>query len=180
MSRNILLTGVPGVGKTTLIQRVLDKMEVKPGGFYTEEIREKGKRVGFGIATFDGRRGILAHVNHKGPHRVGKYGVNIRDLEEIAAASVRSAVERDELVVLDELGRMELYSTLFQQVVVEALDSEKPVLGTMQIRHNRFLDSIRARGDVRLIQVTSANRDALVESVTRDVTALLGRARRND
>jgi nucleoside-triphosphatase len=176
MIRNIFLTGVPGVGKTTLIRRVLESAAVKAGGFYTEEIRDKGKRVGFGITTFDGRKGILAHVNHKGRHRVGKYGVNIEDLEEIAAASVRSAVEKDDLVVIDELGRMELYSPLFQRVVIDALDSEKPVFGTIQIRHNRFMDSIRARDDVRVIEVTKTNRDALVETVAQDVAALLNRS----
>ncbi len=168
------------MGKTTLIRRVLDSVEVKAGGFYTEEIREKGKRVGFSITTFDGRKGILAHVNHKGRHRVGKYGVNIEDLEEIGAASVRSAVGKDELVVIDELGRMELYSPLFQRVVIEALDSEKPVFGTIQIRHNRFLDSIRNRDDVRLIDVTKSNRDALVQIVARDVADLLAGANRDD
>ena len=90
---NILLTGVPGVGKTTLVRRVLAEIDVKIGGFYTEEIRERGKRVGFSIKTFEGRTGILAHVNHKGPHRVGKYAVNIEDLEQIAAESVVSALQ---------------------------------------------------------------------------------------
>lgn len=175
MYRNILLTGVPGVGKTTLIQRVLGGIEVKAGGFYTEEIREKGKRVGFSIKTLDGRTGTLAHVNHKGRHRVGKYGVNIKDLEEVASESVRLAIEEDELIVVDELGRMELYSPLFQRVVKEALDSEKPVLGTIQVRRNRFLDSIRARDDVKVVEITSGNRDALVESVARDLASLLGR-----
>ncbi|MCK5556858.1 MAG: NTPase [Candidatus Hydrogenedentes bacterium] len=173
MSRNILLTGVPGVGKTQLVRRVLAEMDAKIGGFYTEEIRERGKRVGFNIKTFDGRAGILAHVNHKGPHRVGKYGVNIGDLEQIAAGSVMTALQKDDLVVIDELGRMELYSAPFQQVVTEALDSEKPVLGTIQVRRNPFLDCVRARDDVRLVQVTADNRDALVESVTRDLTDLL-------
>jgi nucleoside-triphosphatase len=180
MCRNILLTGVPGIGKTTLIRRILDKIEVNAGGFYTEEIREKGKRVGFSIKTLDGRTGMLAHVKHKGPHRVGKYGVNMKDLEEVASESVRSAIENDELIVIDELGRMELYSPLFQRVVKDALESEKPVLGTIQIRRNSFLDSIRARNDVRVVEVTSGNRDALVESVARDLASLLGRSNRND
>jgi nucleoside-triphosphatase len=175
MYRNILLTGVPGVGKTTLIRRILDKIEVKAGGFCTQEIREKGKRVGFSINTLDGRTGMLAHVKHRGRHRVGKYRVNIKDLEEVASESVRSAVEKDELAVIDELGRMELYSPLFQQVVKEALDSKKPVLGTIQIRRNSFLDSIRARDDIKMVEVTSANRDALVDTVARDLAMLLAR-----
>jgi nucleoside-triphosphatase len=101
--------------------------------------------------------------------------VNITDLEGVASESVRSAIEKDDLVVIDELGRMELYSPLFQRVVKEALDSDKPVLGTIQIRRNRFLDSIRARDDVMVVEVTSGNRDALVESVARDFASLLGR-----
>ncbi len=172
MSGNILLTGVPGVGKTTLVRRVLEGIDARVGGFCTEEIRERGKRVGFSIRTFDGETGVLAHVNHKGPHRVGRYGVNIEDLETIAAESVLSAVESDDLVVIDELGRMELYSALFQRVVMEALDSEKPVFGTIQVRRSSFLASVRSRDDVNVIEVTSGNRDALVASVRNDVAAL--------
>ncbi len=176
MSGNILLTGSPGVGKTTLVRRVLEGIDARVGGFYTEEIREQGKRVGFSIRTFDGRTGVLAHVNQKGPHRVGRYGVNIEDLETIAAESVVSAVESDDLVVIDELGRMELFSALFQRVVMEALDSEKPVFGTIQARRNSFLASVRSRDDVNVIEVTSANRDALVASVRNDVAALVLRS----
>jgi len=176
MSGNILLTGFPGVGKTTLVRRVLEGIDARVGGFYTEEIREQGKRVGFSIRTFDGRTGVLAHVNQKGPHRVGRYGVNIEDLETIAAESVVSAVESDDLVVIDELGRMELFSALFQRVVMEALDSEKPVFGTIQARRNSFLASVRSRDDVNVIEVTSANRDALVASVRNDVAALVLRS----
>jgi nucleoside-triphosphatase len=171
MSGNILLTGVPGVGKTTLVRRVLEGVDARIGGFYTEEIRERGKRVGFSIRTFDGRTGVLAHVKHKGPHRVGKYGVNIEDLERVAAGSVVSAVESDDLVVIDELGRMELFSVLFQRAVMEALDSVKPVFGTIQVRRNPFLNAVRSRDDVRVIEVTSRNRDALVVSVREDVAA---------
>jgi nucleoside-triphosphatase len=173
MSGNILLTGVPGVGKTTLVRRVLEGIDARVGGFCTEEIRERGKRVGFSIRTFDGRTGVLAHVNQKGPHRVGKYGVNIEDLERIAAGSVVSAVGSDDLVVIDELGRMELFSALFQRVVMEALDSEKPVFGTIQSRQSSFLASVRSRDDVRVIEVTSDNREALVASVRNDVAALV-------
>jgi len=176
MSRNILLTGVPGVGKTTLVRRVLDGIDARVGGFCTEEIRERGKRVGFSIRTFDRQTGILAHVNHKGPHRVGKYGVNIKDLETVAAESVVSAVESDDLVVIDELGRMELFSPLFQLAVMEALDSEKPVFGTIQVRRNSFLNSVRSRDDVRVIEVTSGNRDALVARIGNDVAALVLRS----
>jgi nucleoside-triphosphatase len=172
--KNVLVTGRPGVGKTTLIRRVLDALSVEAGGFYTHEIRDGGRRVGFAITDLSGASGILAHVDHPGGYRVGKYGVNRDDLERIGVPAIRDAVAGARLVVMDEVGRMELCSESFQDAVLAALGSPVPVLGTIQDRTNAFLDAVRARDDVEIVRVDESNRDRLVEHVVERVRALTG------
>jgi nucleoside-triphosphatase len=172
--RNILITGRPGVGKTTLIKRVLDALAIDAGGFYTHEIRDRGSRVGFAITDLRGESGILAHVDHPSRHRVGRYGVNREDLERIGVPAIREAIRRAPLVVMDEIGRMELCSPDFRRAVEEALDSPVPVLGTIQDRRNAFLDAVRARGDVEIVRVDEANRDRLASELVDRVRALTG------
>ena len=171
---NVLVTGRPGIGKTTLIGRVLDTVDVDVGGFYTAEILDEGHRVGFSIVGLHGDTGVLAHVDHEGPFRVGKYGVNAEDLERVGVRSIRDALTRSELLVMDEIGRMELCSSAFQKAVGDALDSPKLVFGTLQDRSNVFLDSIRARPDVEVTRVNSGNRECLVPVLRDRILELLG------
>jgi len=170
MKKNILFSGRPGVGKTTVIMKLISGLE-GVGGFYTEEIREKGERKGFRIVTLRGKKGILAHKDLKSPYRVGKYGVNIEDLEDIAGRSILLALADDKkkLVLIDEIGRMELYSPKFQEAVIKALDSSKRVIGTLQERHNKFTDTIREREDVEIIEVTLENRKELIENLREKI-----------
>jgi nucleoside-triphosphatase len=170
--RNVFVTGRPGVGKTTLIRRVLDSLGPGVGGFYTHEIREGGRRVGFAISDLRGDTGILAHVGLKSPYRVGKYGVNREDLERVGVRAVLDAVSTSRIVVMDEIGRMELCSEAFQEAVVAALDSPKPVLGTLQDRHNLFLDAVRARADVEVLRLTEENRDSAAMTLLERIRTL--------
>ncbi len=167
--RNVLLTGKPGIGKTTLIRKVINLLGEKAGGFYTEETREGGARAGFKIKTLDGREGVLADKEMNSSYRVGKYGVNIEDIEEVAVPSVQMALGEKEIVVIDEIGKMELYSKKFQEAVIEALDSSKPVVATIGAQHHEFLDRIKARNDVELLTITHANRDSLAEAIVQKV-----------
>ena len=162
---NILITGRPGVGKTTLIKKLAEALGDSAGGFYTEETREGGVRTGFSLTTLDGKHGVLARVGAEGPHRVGKYAVDLSDLETIGVPAVRSAVEARGIVLIDEIGRMELFSRTFRNAVVDALDSICAVVATIQMRSERFLDSVRSRDDVEIIEVTLQNRDLIVESL---------------
>jgi len=166
MRKNILFTGRPGVGKTTVIMKLIGGLE-GVGGFYTEEIRERGERVGFRIISLTGKKGILAHKGLKSPYKVGRYGVNIEDLENIAGMSIHIALADDKkkIILIDEIGRMELYSPRFQEAVVMALDSPKRVIGALQERHNKFTDTIRKRQDVELVEVTLENRKRLSEEL---------------
>ena len=160
--KNLLLTGRPGCGKTTVIRKALDG-RTGAGGFFTEEIRASGRRTGFSINTLDGRTGLLAGDGFKSPVRVGRYGVNLADIDGVVVLSIERALSdpRIKVVVIDEIASMELSSPAFRQAVTAALDGPKSVLGTIQMRKNPFLDDIRARPDVAVIEVTSHNRDEL-------------------
>lgn len=122
MFEHILITGRPGVGKTTLIKRLAIEIKtLKPSwtvtGFWTSEIRQKGQRIGFNIHTLNGQQGILARLSDqrfKSKFRVGKYSVDIKDLEEIA---VPILYRNTDLLIIDELGKMELFSQKFREAV---------------------------------------------------------------
>ena len=121
--KNLLFTGAPGCGKSTLIERIIKGLDRPACGFFTREIRERKRRVGFSITTLDGRSGILAREGLGGPHRVSRYGVCIEDIEQIAVPSM--ATEREgEIVVVDEIGKMECMSELFRNTLIAILDSD--------------------------------------------------------
>ncbi len=165
MGRAALLTGRPGVGKTTLVRRVVARLERLAAGFYTEEVREGGQRVGFRLVTLEGRATMLAHVDFRGPPRVGRYGVDLRALDQVAVPEIHRGLREAEVVVIDEIGPMELRSPVFRQAVLEALDSPASLLATVMLRPHPFVDGLKHRPDVRLLEVTPANREALVNEV---------------
>jgi len=163
MSKNILVTGPPRCGKSTLIERVVDRIHKPMTGFFTREIREKGRRVGFSITTLDGKMGVLAHQDMRGKYKVGKYGVNLNDVDEIAVPSMIPA-KSNEIVVIDEIGKMECFSALFRQTLLRILDSENPVIGSIALKGGTFIQQVKERRDVLLVYVTEKNRNALVDS----------------
>ncbi|RMD85526.1 MAG: NTPase [Calditrichaeota bacterium] len=166
---NILLTGKPGVGKTTIIQKIVEEHGKKAGGFYTREMRENHRRTGFEIITLDGKKGVLASVHLESPYRVGKYRVNLKDLEEIGVKAIEEALHHADLVVIDEIGKMELFSKNFRKVVKQALDSPKKFLGTIMHGSNPFVDKIKQRADVKIFEITERNRNY----ITGDIKKLL-------
>jgi nucleoside-triphosphatase len=141
------------------------------GGFYTEEIRERGLRLGFKIVTLDGKEDVFAHVNFKTQERLGKYGLDLSPLETIGIEAVRKAVRARELTVIDEIGPMEIRSAIFREVVNEALNSRAPLLGTITARPFPFTDAIKKRRDVTLIEIRGDNREQLVSELLDHFTA---------
>jgi len=141
------------------------------GGFYTEEIRERGLRLGFRIVTLDGKEDVFAHVNFKTQERLGKYGLDLSPLETIGIEAVRKAVRARELTVIDEIGPMEIRSAIFRDVVNEALNSRAPLLGTITARPFPFTDAIKKRRDVTLIEIRGDNREQLVSELLDHFTA---------
>jgi nucleoside-triphosphatase len=171
VDQKVLLTGRPGCGKTTLIKRVVDKLARPAGGFYTEEIRERGARVGFKIITLDGKEAVFAHVDFKIPERLGKYGLDLSALETGAVAALRAAVPARQLVVIDEIGPMEIRSATFCDAVRSAFDSSLPILGTISARSLPFTDAIKKRPDVTMIEVRPNNREQLVSELSKQFMA---------
>ena len=164
MKQVYLLTGRPGTGKTSLIKQVAAQMKGKAGGFYTEEIRTQGVREGFRLVTLDGEEVILAHVNIHSPYRVSKYGVDIDGLERVGVPTLYKAAQECDLVVIDEIGKMELFSANFREAVSRLIDSGKRVLGTIMLNPNPWTDAIKHQPQVNLITVTRANcQQVLVE-----------------
>ncbi|MBI4344527.1 MAG: NTPase [Euryarchaeota archaeon] len=165
MTKNVLITGRPGVGKTTLVKRLVERLGVRPRGFYTEEIRVGGEREGFMVRTFGGREGTLAHVDIRSAYRVGKYGVDLKAFEEIALPELEEAVGGMELLVVDEIGKMELLSERFRSLMARALESPTPLLGVVKEAGDGFVQAIKGRRDVKLFTLTLQNRDALLEEI---------------
>ena len=162
--KNLLITGPPRCGKSTLIERVVSRIDAPLTGFFTSEIREKSRRTGFKIVTLDGREGVLAHEKIKSKARVGKYGVNLGDLERIAVPSVIPSMP-DQIVVIDEIGRMECLSSLFRQTLLQTLDSPNRVIGSIALKGGPFIRGIKGRRDVTLIDMIEEDRDALVDEL---------------
>ena len=161
-TNNILVTGPPRSGKSTLIEKVVQEISRPATGFFTQELREKERRVGFSITTLDGKTGVLAHQSLRSKFRVGKYGVNLEDLDQIAVPSMLPSIPA-QIVVIDEIGKMECFSRLFKETLLRVLSSENQVIGSIAIKGDHFIQSIKKREDVSLISITEKTRDAALQ-----------------
>jgi nucleoside-triphosphatase len=168
---NILLTGRPGAGKTTLIKKLIDSVLLSKGGFYTEEIRKGKERIGFSLTTLDGDKSTLASLKIKSPYRVGKYSVDVDDFERVGVESIRKAMLKKQLIIIDEIGKMELFSKKFRDQVIQALNTGL-VIATINKGSSSYIDEIKSRKDVSLLEVNYQNRDALLSEITKMVSNL--------
>ena len=172
--KNFLLTGPPGCGKTTLVRRIIDELGDLPmAGFYTEEIREGGERTGFALVGLDGRRGVLSLVGFRGPHRVGRYGVDVAGFESFLQG-IRSGDPDIRLVVIDEIGKMECLSVRFRELVRGCLESPVPFLATVALRGTPPIEGIKKRPDVKVITMTREDREERYREMREEVRRLIG------
>jgi nucleoside-triphosphatase len=170
--KNILLTGPPRCGKSTVIEKLVKQIQRPVIGFFTREIKEKGRRVGFSIITLDGKEGVLAHEESKSKTRVGKYAVNIDELDRIAVPSMIPSTA-DQIVIIDEIGKMECFSPLFRETLIKTLDSANPVIGSIAQRGNPFIEKIKERKDVLWLTVSEKNRDSLPADLLEQIPTSL-------
>ena len=172
-----LLTGTPGVGKSTIVSRIVLRMKSRGlivGGCLTAEVRAKGQRVGFEIRDLTNeRRGTLASLAGGLGPRVGKYRVNLQDLASIGAKGLTDAAASSELVVIDEVGPMELVSPEFRRAVRGCIDSGKPILAVIHLRlDDDLLNELKAKAR-RTVEVGINNRDAVAEELESEMDAAL-------
>ena len=173
INKNFLITGLPGVGKTTLVKKLSGELKLfHPVGFYTAEIRKGGQRLGFELISLDGKRGLLSHVEIKSPYRVGKYRVDVRGFEHFFE-SISFFDSLNRLILLDEIGKMECLSDRFKRFLKEALDSEKWVIATIALKGTELIEEVKQRKDVKIFEISERNRDHLPEEIIREMTANL-------
>ena len=170
MSSILLVTGPPGVGKSTLVSRVVLKLKsagVILGGCATAELRSGGSRVGFEVRDLtNGRKGELASVTSRFGPKVGRYRVNLEDLAKVGAAGVEGAASGSEVIVIDEVGPMELVSPEFRRGVQRCIESGKPMLAVVHERlEDDLLTELRSEAAATFV-LTVENRDTLADEVS--------------
>jgi len=166
LKRLFFITGRPGIGKTTVLLNAAEELKSRGysvGGMISREVREEGTRVGFEIVDFaTGQRGWLAHVNQPAGPQVSKYRVNLHDLDHTGVKAIQNALKNTEVIIIDEIGLMELFSSTFKQAIKDVVDSQKLVLGV--IHHSArdpIIDLIKKRNDTEIVEVTMENRQHL-------------------
>ena len=176
--RVLILTGRPGVGKTTVLAKTVSNLRgrnVSVGGMFSREVRENGFRVGFEIVDLSTAKvGCLAHVDQKDGPQLGKYRVNLTDLEAIGAQAINSAIESCDVVVIDEIGPMELFSSKFKKVAETALNSNKLIIAVVHEKaQDKLVTEAKSRNDAEVLTVTTENREDLSNVLEGRVMAFL-------
>ena len=167
----LLLTGTPGIGKTTLIRRVAAQLTgYRLGGFYTEEIREAGQRQGYRLVTFNGEAVVMAHVDFDHRYHISKYGVDINVIDHFSKSAL-ALVDDVDIYLIDEIGKMECFSSVFVTKVKTLLNSDKPILATVAKKGTGLIEAAKHWSGSELWELTKANRDVRVTEVMKWIEA---------
>ncbi len=171
--KNLLITGLPGVGKTTLIKELSEALKsFHPVGFCTDEIREGGERKGFELISLEGKTELLSHKEIRSPYRVGRYKVDVKGFEDfLGSISFFNPFTR--LIIIDEIGKMECLSLRFQKILKEILDSEKWVIATIALKGSGLIAEVKRREDVRIFEITKKNRESLLKEISDFISQTL-------
>jgi nucleoside-triphosphatase len=173
-TNKLLLTGLPGCGKTTVIMHILDNLKgVKAAGFYTQQILQNDVRKGFHWIRLDGPKGILAHINIKSPLWVGKYGVDVAGFENEVLPILDATGSDADLFVIDEIGKMECLSKKFVDSVQKLFGSEKAVLATIALKGSGFIEEVKQYPNIKLFNLTANNRERTIAQILESLSTLV-------
>jgi len=173
----LLLTGVPGIGKTTAVKKAATSLTgLRLAGFYTEEVRRDGVRQGFELVTLQGKRRVMAQVDSRSGFRVGKYGVDLGAIESVIELTLDESIGAD-LFFIDEIGRMECLSAMFVQKVSSLFATGKPVVATVAMKGGGFITDVKKLLGVALWEITMQNRNKMPDEIVSWVTGQGLRAR---
>jgi len=169
----ILLTGLPGCGKTTAIIRICAGLKhLRLAGFFTEEIRVHNNRTGFRWKKLDGTEGILAHVDIKSRFRVGKYGVDVEGFERDVVPILDVERSDAELFVIDEIGKMECFSQKFVEAIRRLFIADKPVLAAVAQKGAGLIAEVKDYPMVKLFNLNERNRDSVAGEIIELLSTL--------
>jgi nucleoside-triphosphatase len=169
--KNIFLTGAPSSGKTTVIKKLIPLLPRPAAGFYTEEERDAERRTGFLMRTLGGKQGYLAHQDIQSEFHIRRYGVSIKNIEDLAVPAI--CPRAGTIIILDEIGKMECFSEEFRAATLATLNSAKIVVGTITLGGGEFIESVKKRSDIEIIEVTEDNRNKLPHVLLEKIQALL-------
>ena len=169
MARTLLITGRPGVGKTTVIQKISELLGQRAGGFYTQEMRGPGGRKGFRLITLPagGPEAVMAHVDIRSRNRVGRYGVDVAALDSVGVAAIRAAIQSRDVIVVDEIGKMEMLSGEFRGAVLKAMSSGKIVVATVMQQNHDWVVALKGMPQVTVWHIAESNRDEMPARVIK-------------
>jgi nucleoside-triphosphatase len=172
-SAKILLTGLPRCGKTTAVMKIIAQLNMDIiAGFYTQEIRQAGVRKGFSWRRLNGSTGTLAHVDIKGPFRVGKYGVDVASFEKSVVPILDIEKTDTQLFVIDEIGKMECFSKDFVDAIRRLFKSDKSVLATVALKGSGLISEVKDYPDTKLFNLTRHNSQKTIDEILQSLRFL--------
>jgi nucleoside-triphosphatase len=172
-STKVLLTGLPGCGKTTAVMKIIDRLDTRRiAGFYTQEIRQNDTRKGFRWISLDGTAGTLAHVDVNSRFKVGKYRVDVKGFEESVVPLLEVDRPGIRLFVIDEIGKMECLSGRFVRAVSRLFASDRAILATVAQKGTKLIAEAKKYPGVRLFNLTRQNCDEFIGDILEALSFL--------
>ena len=172
-SAKILLTGLPRCGKTTAVMKIISNLNCQRiAGFYTQEIRQAGVRKGFSWCRLDGTTGTLAHIDIKGPFRVGKYGVDVASFEKSIVPILDIEKTDAQLFIIDEIGKMECFSKMFIAAIRSLFKSDKSVLATVALKGPGLISEVKNYSNTKLFNLTRQNSKQTIDEILQSLCFL--------